>query len=359
MKSEFIEPLRSWYKHNGRDLPWRHSRDPYRIWISEIMLQQTRVQTVIPYYQRFLKHLPNTESLAACPEEKLLKLWEGLGYYSRARNMKKAAEIIAAELDGHFPETAKELLKLPGIGSYTSAAIASIAFGEAAAAVDGNVLRVAARLSADERDILNPRVRSSFAGELSAIGPREPYAFGELNQAFMDLGSMICLANAEPKCAECPICRFCEAKKQGRATELPVRVRKTGRKKEKRTVFIFKDGEKIAVRKRPEKGLLAGLFEFPNEKGFLNRKEALEYTREKGLFALTIRELPEAKHIFSHTEWEMIGYEIRVPGGSAVENGCLFAEAPEIEKSYPIPSAFAAYAREANIRLFTDKGEEK
>ncbi len=360
MQAEFVEPLLEWYYDNARDLPWRRSKDPYRVWISEIMLQQTRAQAVIPYYERFLERLPDLWSLAECPDDELMKLWEGLGYYSRARNLKKTAVLLTNERNGTFPRSADELRKLPGIGDYTAGAIASIAFGEAVPAVDGNVLRVMARLKEDERNILDQAVKKDIAADLINEGPEEPFRFGDLNQAFMDLGSMICLPHEKPLCEECPVRSCCLAAAHGSAGRLPVRLKKGGRRMERLTVFIFRDGEKIAVRKRPERGLLAGLYEFPNRKGTLTADEAIRYAAENGLFAVRVQALPAAKHVFSHVTWEMTGYEVRVPGASGEQDGFIFAEPAEIEGNYPIPSAFAAYAKAAGIRVgaIKNKGED-
>ena len=354
MTADFAEPLLLWYDRNARELPWRQSKDPYRVWISEIMLQQTRAQAVIPYYERFLLSLPDVKALAACPDDELMKLWEGLGYYSRARNLKKAALVIEEKYEGRFPETADELVKLPGIGEYTAGAIASIAFGEAVPAVDGNVLRVMARLTDDPRNILEPTVKKYFTELLKETGPREPFAFGNLNQAFMDLGSLICLPGDKPQCEGCPVRCLCLAAARGTASVLPVRIKKTGKRRELRTVFIFRSGEKIAVRKRKNEGLLAGLYEFPNTEGRLTEEEAALYAENLGFSADAVKALPAARHVFSHVTWEMTGYEIRVLGDA---EGVIFAEPKRIEEQYPIPSAFAAYAKACNIRVGAGKNK--
>ena len=354
MTADFAEPLLLWYDRNARELPWRQSKDPYRVWISEIMLQQTRAQAVIPYYERFLLSLPDVKALAACPDDELMKLWEGLGYYSRARNLKKAALVIEEKYEGRFPETSEELVKLPGIGEYTAGAIASIAFGEAVPAVDGNVLRVMARLTDDPRNILEPAVKKYFTELLKEHGPREPFAFGNLNQAFMDLGSLICLPGDKPQCEGCPVRRVCLAAARGTASVLPVRIKKTGKRRELRTVFIFRSGEKIAVRKRKNEGLLAGLYEFPNTEGCLTKEEAALYAENLGFSADAVKALPAARHVFSHVTWEMTGYEIRVLGDA---EGVIFAEPKRIEEQYPIPSAFAAYAKACNIRVGAGKNK--
>ena len=360
MRADYVGPLLLWYRQNARDLPWRRSIDPYRVWVSEIMLQQTRAQAVIPYYERFLRRLPDAASLADCPDDELMKLWEGLGYYSRARNLKKAAVIIKEQYGGVFPETAVELAKLPGIGEYTSAAIASIAFGEPSPAVDGNVLRVMARLTDDARNILEPSVRRDIAGRLKEEGPEEPFVFGDLNQAFMDLGSLICLPGERPLCENCPVRGVCLAKARGTASHLPVRLKKDGKRRERRTVFIFRDGGKIAVRKRKNEGLLAGLYEFPNTEEWLSEEQVIRFAEGEGFSVESVQPLSGAKYVFSHLTWEMTGYEIRISGIAGAAERYIFAEPREIETSYPVPAAFAAYAKAAGIRvgLSKDKGEK-
>lgn len=350
-----VEPLLSWYDGSHRILPWREAPTPYRVWISEIMLQQTRVEAVRPYYERFLNELPDIHALAAVREEKLLKLWEGLGYYNRARNLKKAAIQIENEYQGRMPEDYQELMKLPGIGSYTAGAIASIAFGKAAAAVDGNVLRVLARVRADDRDIMQQKVRSQVAEELLAVMPAE--RSGDLNQALMELGAVICLPNGAPRCEGCPWKPFCRARAQGQITEYPKKTPKKARVIEEKTILIIQDENKTALSKRPDRGLLAGMYEFPSLAGHQQEKEVLTYLDSIGYKALHIRRLENAKHIFTHREWHMIGYAIRVDELERPDQtgGLVFAESDETEEKYPIPSAFAAYAEYVRIRVGNEK----
>ena len=352
---QLVEPLLAWYDSSHRILPWREQPTPYRVWISEIMLQQTRVEAVKPYYERFLNALPDIHALAQVPEEELLKLWEGLGYYNRARNLKKAAIQIEEEYGGEMPGSYEELLKLPGIGSYTAGAVASIAFGQAAAAVDGNVLRIVSRVLADDGDIMNQKVRKQVEENLLAVMPKERP--GDFNQALMELGAMICVPNGAPKCETCPWNAFCQAKAQDAISRYPKKTPKKARTIEEKTILIIQDENKTALCKRPEKGLLAGLYEFPSIEGHRTEKEVLEYLDGIGYKAIHIRKLEKAKHIFSHREWHMTGYAIRVDELERPESmgKFIFAEKGETEEKYPIPAAFSAYAEYVDIRLGNEK----
>lgn len=339
---EAVKPLVEWYRTNKRDLPWRRHISAYRVWVSEIMLQQTRVEAVKPYYERFLKELPAVKDLAEVEEDKLLKLWEGLGYYNRVRNMQKAAQQIMEEYGGKFPETYEEIRKLVGIGSYTAGAISSFAFGLPYPAVDGNVLRVISRILASREDIMKATMRKNIEEDIKEVIPAD--VPGEFNQGLIELGAIVCVPNGEPKCDICPVKDLCRARMLGIETELPIKKKAKERRIEQRTVLIFKDGDTVAIQKRPAKGLLAGLYELPNMEGHLTRKEVLKYSHSIGLSPLRIQKMPEAKHIFSHVEWHMIGYEVRV---DELEKNCseemIFARKSEIEEKYPIPSAFEAY----------------
>ena len=333
-------PLLAWYDKNKRTLPWRGTRDPYKIWVSEIMLQQTRVAAVIPYYQRWMAELPDVTALAAVEEEKLLKLWEGLGYYSRARNLKKAACTILEQYGGQFPRTHGELIKLPGIGAYTAGAVASIAFGERVAAVDGNVLRLAARAAVLEGDIMDSKVRREMQGRMDqAVPPDRP---GDFNQAMMDLGATVCLPNGAPDCGTCPLSPLCAAHALGREQELPVKRRKAPRRVEEMTVFLLLHQGKAALRKRGDTGLLAGLWEFPHVPGALDEAAAGAVLASWGLSPLNWREKIEAKHIFTHVEWHMTGYllDVMAPAGDFTWAGGADLEA------LAVPSAFGKYLKE-------------
>ena len=357
---DIAPPLLKWYDGHRRVLPWRENPAPYRVWVSEIMLQQTRVEAVKPYFERFMEALPGIPELAQAPEDKLLKLWEGLGYYNRARNLQKAAQAIMAEYGGRMPDSREELLKLPGIGSYTAGAVASIAYGRAVPAVDGNVLRVISRYRADGRDMLNDKVRKSVEEDLKAVMPKDRP--GDFNQALMELGAVVCIPNGAPKCGECPWEASCKAHIEGRETEFPKKAAKKARSIEKKTILVIQDAMRAAIRKRPAKGMLAGMYEFPSEEGHLSQEEVLALLKEKGLHPLRIQKLPDSRHVFTHKEWDMIGYAVRVdelePVGGTQE-GLLFIEPSLTEKEYPIPSAYAAYTGYLQIRLGNDKFEEK
>lgn len=344
MTDEFIQPLLAWYDENKRILPWRDKNNAYYTWVSEIMLQQTRVEAVKPYFARFIQELPDIPTLAACPQEKLLKLWEGLGYYSRVRNMQLAAQEMVEKYNGKLPEDFSLLLSLKGIGSYTAGAIASIAYGIPVPAVDGNVFRVITRMTEDPQDIMKPAFRKKTEAMLLEIIPKDRP--GDFNQAMMELGAVVCVPNGQPKCDLCPVRRFCQARLHGTMENYPVKAPKKARSIENRTVLVIQDGNSTAIRKRPPKGLLAGLYELPNTEGHLERKEALEYVKALGAEPLYIEELPDAKHLFSHIEWRMKGYLVRV---SSLEQthaqGILFADKKESEKNYAIPSAFGAYVK--------------
>lgn len=271
---EIVSPLLNWFDGNARILPWRSNPEAYRVWVSEIMLQQTRVEAVKPYYERFMRELPDIKSLAMAPEEVILKLWEGLGYYNRVRNMQKAAILIIEKHGGSMPADYEQLLELPGIGSYTAGAVGSIAFGIPVPAVDGNVLRVLSRVLANSEDIGKQSVKKMYEQRLLLVMPKKcPGAF---NQSLMELGALICLPNGEPKCSECPIFEMCTARKQGIVMELPKKSPKKPRRIEEKTVLVIQDGAHIALKKRTDKGLLAGLYEFPNVSGELDENQAIE-----------------------------------------------------------------------------------
>lgn len=346
------QPLCSWYQKQARELPWRKSPSPYLVWISEIMLQQTRVEAVKPYFARFTKALPDVKALSECPEDRLLKLWEGLGYYSRARNLKTAAGQIMSEHGGRIPEAFETLLTLKGIGHYTAGAISSIAYNRPAPAVDGNVLRVLTRVSADDTDIMKASFRTQTEEKIRTFleeGDVSPRVF---NQALMELGAMVCVPNGAPKCEECPWNPFCRANEENLTDVLPVKKKAKARRVEKRTVFLIRDGDQIAIRKRPAKGLLAGLYEFPNHLGHFTENETLRFVREMGYAPLRIRPLPPSVHIFSHVEWHMIAYDLLVEEEAfatkeqkarAAKEKLFFVDAAEQQEKYALPSAFAAY----------------
>lgn len=365
---QLVEPLQKWFGNNARVLPWRENPIAYYVWISEIMLQQTRVEAVKPYFDRFIRELPDVKSLAECPEDKLLKLWEGLGYYNRVRNLKIAANQILNEYGGVIPDGYEELLKLKGIGHYTAGAIASIAYGKPVPAVDGNVLRVISRVTADDSDIMKQSVRTHMEEKLSEIMncvQEEKSKYSKLipskfNQALMELGATVCIPNGAPHCEVCPWTDMCEAKKQNRIVELPVKKKAKTRRVEEKTVFIIKDGEKLALHKREKNGLLAGLYELPNAEGYLSEQAAIEYIRRQGYEPVRIQQACEAKHIFSHVEWHMKGYvvflqanEYTNPEKLEAENW-IFVDVAETKEKYAIPSAFVKYTEYLNLSIGKD-----
>lgn len=339
---EIRNPLLKWYQSHKRNLPWRNNPEPYRVWVSEIMLQQTRVEAVKAYYDRFLKALPEVQDLAGAKEEQLLKLWEGLGYYNRVRNMQKAAQQIVDQYGGQFPKSYEEIRRLKGIGSYTAGAICSFAYGQPVPAVDGNVLRVVTRLLEDPSDIMKQSTKAKIERQLADVIPED--AAGDFNQGLIELGAIVCVPNGQPKCQECPVSHFCSAKKNGTIDQFPVKTKAKDRKIEKKTILVFRDGEKTAIKKRADRGLLAGLYELPNVEGTLNMEEVIRYSKNIGLMPMRIRELGEEKHIFSHIEWHMLGYEIKVDELEKTnKKDFLFIHPEEIQKKYPIPTAFEKY----------------
>ena len=343
-------PLLAWYDENRRILPWREKPEPYRVWVSEIMLQQTRVEAVKPYFARFMEHLPDVESLAAVEEDELLKLWEGLGYYSRARNLKAAAQQIVEQHGGKMPSEYHDLIKLKGIGSYTAGAISSIAFGHPVPAVDGNVLRVIMRLLADDSDISEASVRKRVEEDLKPVMPKDRP--GDFNQALMELGATVCLPNGAPKCAECPWKTFCRAGIEESWQQYPKKAVKKPRTVEYRTILVIRDGHRAVIRRRPNKGLLAGMYEFPSLLGKASLDEVKDWLSAQGVCAVRIEKLPESKHIFTHKEWHMTGYMVLVDGLEPMHKdpSLMFVETQETEEKYPIPSAFSAYTGYLSIR---------
>ena len=332
--------LLPWYEKNRRDLPWRADRDPYHVWVSEIMLQQTRVEAVKGYYGRFLEMLPTVQALANCDEELLHKLWEGLGYYSRVRNMKKAAVAIMEKHGGVFPETYEAIRALPGIGDYTAGAICSICFDFPTPAVDGNVLRVISRITANATPIDLPERKREVQQLLADVYPQEA---GSFTQALMELGATLCGPNWKPRCAECPCKEFCCAAIQGTAEQYPVKLPKKGKRVEEKTVFIFSCDGRYALQKRPDAGLLAGLWQFPNCPGKLDVAQAVEAAREMGLQIRNVFKQVERKHIFTHIRWEMRGIylEAAEPGGAYV-----WMTEEQIRQEAALPTAFRQFWEE-------------
>ncbi len=329
--------LLPWYAENKRELPWRQDRDPYHIWISEIMLQQTRVEAVKGYYTRFLAALPTVEALASAHDEVLHKLWEGLGYYSRVRNLKKAAQVVMEAYGGVFPREHSQVLALPGIGPYTAGAICSIAFGLPTPAVDGNVLRVISRLTDDPTPIDKPAYRVQVQNALAQVYPPES---GSFTQALMELGATVCGPNRKPDCENCPCSNFCLGFQNGTAEQLPVKQSKRRRRVQELTVFILRCDGKYALQKRPEQGLLAGLWQFPNVSGKLDAPKALSVLEEMGLHPKEILRLVERKHIFTHIEWDMCGVYVEV---NQETGDYVWMTAHEIRQQAALPTAFRQF----------------
>lgn len=350
-------PLIQWYQEQKRDLPWRVNVDAYKVWVSEIMLQQTRVEAVKPYYARFLKTFPTIVHLAEAEEDLLLKMWEGLGYYNRVRNMQKAAKQVVTEYHGIFPSSYEEIRKLTGVGNYTAGAIASFAYGIPKPAVDGNVLRVISRLTASYDDIMNANVKERVEHEIESLIPND--CASDFNQGLIELGAIVCVPNGAPKCDECPLVHICKAHERGIELELPIKAKAKERRVEQRTVLIIQDGEYVAIRKRPKKGLLAGLYELPNVEGHLTEEETIAYCRQIGLSPIRIQKVGEGKHIFSHVEWHMIGYRILTDELEMVDTDkIIFIHPEEIQKSYPIPAAFETYTNQIQIKLGQEKYQD-
>ena len=343
--------LLDWYRSHKRLLPWRDAHNPYYTWISEIMLQQTRVEAVIPYFERFVSAYPDIRSLALAEEEEVLKLWEGLGYYSRARNLLAGARQVLKEYNGELPQDYSRLLQLKGIGVYTAGAISSIAFGQPVPAVDGNVLRIIARLTEESGDITSETVRRRIAALLKEIIPADRP--GDFNQALMDLGAAVCLPVSAPLCSECPLSGICEAYRSGKPGHYPVRSPKKARRIEEHTVLLILSGHQLLLRRRPDQGLLAGMYEPLNIPGRIGSREALEYARSLSFRPLSLEILPDAKHIFTHIEWHMSGYLIRAAGpDKGCPDGYVCASPEDLTGKYPVPSAYQMF-----ISILISRGE--
>lgn len=336
---EIVQPLLDWYAANARVLPWRDDPTPYRVLVSELMLQQTRVQAALPYFERFVRELPDIEVLADADEAKLYKLWEGLGYYSRARNLQKAAQAVISGHGGIIPRTYEELVRLPGIGPYTAGAVASIAYGVPLPAVDGNVLRVISRITASSENISDPRTKKAMEEDIAAILPGKDV--GAFNQSLMELGAEICLPGV-PRCGVCPVQSVCEGYSLGIAAELPVKSPKPKRRAEEKTIFVLVWNGRLALLKFPEKGLLAGLWGLPSTEGIFIPEKAGQTLKEWGLQFCGLAALPKAKHIFTHVEWHMVGYLAQITHQPAKDR-FIWASAEELVGNYSVPSAFRAY----------------
>lgn len=342
---EIVVPLLAWYQKHARELPWRQDPSPYHVWLSEIMLQQTRVEAVKEYYQRFLDALPEVQDLAEAEEDQLLKLWQGLGYYNRARNLQRTAQVICTEYGGNFPTEYQQWLALPGVGEYTAGAVVSMAFGKKKPAVDGNVYRIYTRLQADGTDITKTEFKRRVREEIQAIMPENP---GHFNQAWMDLGATVCLPNGAPLCRYCPLAEFCRSHQEGTELSYPVKPAKKPRRVEKRTIFLLEYQGKYLIQKRPDKGLLAGLWEFPAQEGHLTPEQVSAGLQDIGVVCgedtKGIELLGKAKHVFSHVEWHMIGYAVHLSSVTdQLRDTGVFSSLKELHDIYSIPSAFSFY----------------
>lgn len=332
------KPLLDWYASAHRQLPWRMTKNPYHIWISEIMLQQTRVEAVKGYYSRFLKEIPDVETLAGISEERLLKLWEGLGYYNRARNLQKAAVQIMEDYQGEFPVEYEQVLGLPGIGDYTAGAICSISYGLPTPAVDGNVLRVMTRASEWNACIDDASTKKKAREILLAL--YEKGDCSNLTQALMELGAVVCIPNGEPKCEECPLRTMCMARKNGTYSTLPVRKEKKQRRIEEKTVFVLHVQERYGIRKRVDQGLLAGMWEFPHVNARMSPSEAMTYLSKQGFEPILLEKEVPYTHIFSHVEWRMKAYYVECHNLSEELN---WVARKDLEEVYALPTAFKAF----------------
>ena len=352
---EIFSPLTLWYRANRRALPWRQDATPYHVWLSEVMLQQTRIEAVRPYYARFLAEAPDIAALAALPEDRLMKLWEGLGYYSRARNLKRAACALMEQHGGEMPRDHAAIRALPGIGDYTAGAIASIAFDLPYPAVDGNVLRVLARLTADRADVMAPATKKRATERLSLLYAASCRASGDaatLTQALMELGEVLCLPNRAPLCEGCPLASLCRAREEGCAAALPVRSAKKAKKDCYKLVLLLSDAEgKYALCRRPEQGLLGGMWELPHvelpappptDEETLDRL-AREFCEQNGLLSFETAPLPQAKHVFTHLVWWMQGRLVNVGKTKQANSSLVFLAPADIARNYALPTAFSAY----------------
>lgn len=336
------QQLLDWYSAHYRPLPWRNDPSPYHVWVSEIMLQQTRIEAVLPYYRRFIETLPTIADLAQAPSEVLLKLWEGLGYYSRVRNMQKAAQVVVEEYAGVLPADYDALLALPGIGPYTAGAIASIAYDIPVPAVDGNVMRVLARLTADDTDVLSNEGKKRFTALAWDLVPEQ--GAGRFNQALMELGETVCLPNGEPHCTDCPLQNICEAHRLGCAQRLPVRIKKTVRRVENRRIAVVRvegDPPAVLLHKRGSSGLLADLWELPNT---LSDNPLDSLPTEWRECCTKMADLPSGKHLFSHIEWRMQGALYDLDRAESLPKGYALATLEMLQTAFPLPSAFRTYA---------------
>ncbi len=339
-------PLLQWYDSRARVLPWRSQPTPYRVWVSEIMLQQTRVEAALPYFDRFMAALPDIAALAQAPEAQLLKLWEGLGYYSRVRNLQKAARQVMEQWGGMLPQKLEDLIALPGIGEYSAGAIASIAYGQRVPAVDGNVLRVVSRLLASRENVMDPKVKRQLRQQVWDIIPAQRP--GDFNQSLMELGALVCLPNGKPLCSGCPLENLCLGNRLAIAQELPVKPPKKARRVVPRTVFVLCSQGRLLLHRRPSRGLLASLWEFPGQDGHLSLEQAAETLAQAGIQVSSIASLGEHTHIFSHVEWPMVCYQVECLPFPAAED-YVWCTPQQLQEQYALPSAFRPFAQRLHL----------
>ncbi len=336
-------PLLDWFYRSQRTLPFRSDPTPYHVWVSEIMLQQTRVSAALPYYERWMEQLPTLAELAACPEDRLGKLWEGLGYYSRVRNLQKAARLVMEEYGGQLPADYHQLMKLPGIGEYTAGAIASISFGLPAPAVDGNVLRVFSRLYADGGNILDPGTKRAFTQRVMEHQPAN--APGDYNQALMELGALVCLPTGQPLCGECPLRQLCAACQAGTQLDYPVKTKAKRRRIQSVTILLVRSEAGWLLEQRPASGLLAGLWQPLLVEQALTLEQAQQTLDALIPNACCTGPAPTAKHIFTHIEWQMQGWQFEAPA-VPLPPGLVWADARQLAEQYTLPGAFKVYRRQ-------------
>lgn len=338
--SQIADALLTWFENNRRDLPWRENRTAYGTWVSEIMLQQTRVAAVIPYYKRFLNLFPDIPALALSPQADVYKAWEGLGYYSRAANLQKGAKYCLDHFEGHLPDDYQQLLSIPGIGPYTAGAIASLAFGFPEPAVDGNVIRVFSRLFALRVFPQDNKARIEVGRLVKDCFPED--RAGDFNEAIMDLGATVCIPG-NPSCDNCPVSVFCEAFMLGIQKELPLKKSKKEIPVIPYTIVVMKKGPELFIRQRPDNGLLANLFEFPYYPGFLKPDELQWYLcRDYGILPdqiHTILPLGGAVHTFSHLKWIMEGYLVDISDDKNISHPLPFSEKQATGDYYSITMA--------------------
>lgn len=344
--SEIVPFLTDWFSYHARILPWRENPKPYYVWVSEIMLQQTRVEAVKGYFDRFITKLPDVQALAEADEDTILKLWEGLGYYNRVRNMQKAARVVMEEYDGIIPRDYDTLLKLPGIGSYTAGAISSIAYQIPNPAVDGNVLRVTKRIAGSFDDITKEKVKKELWQDLKEIYPTTKP--GDFTQALMELGATVCIPNGKPLCDQCPVMHLCQAYKKNLTDQIPVKPEKKARRLEDKTILVVEYEGTYAIRKRAGKGLLAGLWELPSLEGKYEIDKMEDYLKQENLTVEMLTRIGEAKHIFSHIEWHMLGYYVKLknlPKDKEIFEKTIWVTSDEIKETYSLPTAISAYSK--------------